>query len=135
MVSLNWSKPKHDIKAIIIYPNRQIQMKRVKVTDDYFKHEGRTFLIDEKSIYFLEKTPVSIYHFKESSPKIVDIKGIKDSMESKEVSAVMETKVVEDIIRGAGGSNDYVLWAAAAAAILSLLILLNDIGLLKLGGQ
>ncbi len=46
----------------------------------------------------------------------------------------MESKVVRDIILGAGGGNDWTLYAAGAAAVLSLIILLNEMGLLKLGG-
>ena len=131
-IGFNWSKPKHDIKAIIVYPNKQIEMKRVKVTDDKFTHAGRVFLIDEKSVYFLEKTPVSFYHFKDSSPKLIDSNGVEDSMKSKEVSAVMESKIVQDILSASTGKTDYVLYVAAAAAMFSLLILLNDIGLLNL---
>jgi hypothetical protein len=131
---LGWSKPKHDIKAIIVYPNKQIEMKRVKVTEDKFSHEGRVFLIDEKSVYFLEKQPVSFYHFQDSSPKLIHSNGVEDSMKSKEVSAVMESKIVQDIITASGGNTDWTFYAAAASAGISLLILLNNLGLLKLGG-
>ena len=129
---MNWGNTKHDIKAIIVYPNKQIAMKRVKVTEDRFQHEGRQFLIDEKSVYFMDKQPVSFYHFKDSSPKIINITNVEDSMKSKEVSAVMESKIVQDILSGASGTTDWVLWAAVAAAGLSLIILLNDMGFINL---
>lgn len=134
MVSFNfgWKKPKHDIKAIIIYPNKQIEMKKVKATEDRFNHQNRVFLIDEKSVYFLDKTPVSIYHYNDSSPKLIGSNGVEDSMKSKEVSAVLESKIVQDIISGGGMSASWTIYVAGAAAVFSLLILLNDLGILNL---
>lgn len=132
-LNFSWSAPKHDIRAIIFYPNRQMSMKRVKVTEDKFVHEGRNFLIDEKSIYFMDKQPVAIYHFKDSSPKMVRPEGITDSMNSQEVSAVMESKVVQDIITASKPDLDITLILVAITCVIAIMGLLIDFGVINIG--
>lgn len=120
------------MKALIVYPNKKLIIKNVNVKDYKFSMDDKSFLIDEKAIYFYKKKPILLYHYNNASPLIISNDKIKGSVSSDEIKALVSNNIVKDIISGSE-TNDMLFYAAVAAAILSLISVLIQFGVIKVG--
>lgn len=126
------SSPK--LKALMIFPSKEIRIMDVKINDNTFMFEKDTYIVDEKAIYFFKKQPFLFYVKGTTSPLLIRHDGADSSLRATEIRAVLESKAVQQILTAAQGDDRGMLFyaaiASAAASILAALILS---GVLKIG--
>lgn len=137
MVSFDFIKNFFDssisIQAMIIYPNKKLLIKKVNVKEENFKLDNKSFLIDEKAIYFYKRKPILIYHYENTSPLIISKDKIKGSVGSGEIESIIGNNIVHDLLSGQQ-ENDMLFYAVVASAILSLITVLIQFNIIKVGG-
>lgn len=121
------------LKALIAYPNKAIVIKNINAKDMRFTIGPRTYIVDEKAIYFHKKKPILIYHFNNASPLIFSDVETSASLNPGEVNAVIQSKIVQDLLKGAQ-EKDLLFYIVIAAAVLSLVNTLILSGVVKIGG-
>jgi len=120
------------LKALVIYPNKAVKIKTINAKDMRFKLADRVYIVDEKAIYFHKKKPMLVYHFDNASPLMFSSIGIEPSMKPNDINSILESKIVRDLLTATTG-NDFVLYAAIAAAVLALVNTLIAFGVIKVG--
>ena len=139
-VVMFWKPKKEKLKAIIVNPTKSISMLNVVPTDERFvlgdKENRTTYLIDHEAIYFFQKQPTSFYIQGFSSPLRFDTINKADfGLKSKELSAFMDSKAVEQLLTANtetdGGWEKYIPYATLGGIII---ILLEMFGVIHIGG-
>jgi len=123
------------IKVIMIYPNKGLDISSISAKEKKFNVGERAYVVDERAIYYNNKTPVLLYHSDMSSPMIVKVGEVAPSMTPDELKVIIDSKMAKDLITAASGDTDWTFYAAVAAAALSLLSFLVSAGLLDIGGN
>lgn len=132
---LKWIGSKRRIKALIAYPNRDAEIISVQVDENKFRHNKKTYIINEDAIYFYKKTPLLIYHHSNAVPLRLRTDGmVENSMRSEEISKVLETNIIKQIIEAGGNATDWLLYAVLGTGIIALVNLLVGLGVIKVGG-
>lgn len=121
------------LKALIVYPNKAVKIKSINVKDMRFQFADRTYIIDEKAIYFHKRKPMLMYHFDSASPMLFSNVGLSPSLRSNDINSILESKIVRDLL-AATEAKDMIFYAAVAAAVLSLINALVSFGVIKVGG-
>lgn len=138
---LPFGKKKHFVRAIIVYPNKRVVMKKVEgdkptfaVSDGEIK---RSYAIDQKAVYFFEKEPLLFYNSGGSSPIIFSDTGLKPVMSSAEFTSILESKAVNDLLEASKGQQwDWHFIASMVSAVGVILLFLQGggLGFLGIGG-
>jgi len=139
-VVMFWKPKAEKLKAIIINPTKSINMLNVVPSDERFvlgeKENRTTYLIDHEAIYFFQKQPTSFYIRGISSPlRFDEIKKADFALKSKELSAFMDSKAVEQLLTANtevdSGWEKYIPYATLGGVVI---ILLQMFGVLHIGG-
>lgn len=138
---LPFGKKKKFLKAIIVYPNKRVEMKKIDgnmptftINDGQMK---RKYVIDQKAIYFFNEEPLLFFNSMSASPFLILDDSLDYTMSSSEFQSIIESKVVPELLEASkGGGWDLHFIASVVGAICGILILLNTGGLnfLNLGG-
>lgn len=120
------------LKALVVYPNKAIKIKKINAKDMRFKIGGRVYIVDEKAIYFLKRKPMLIYHFDNASPLMFGKVKLEPSMRPDDINSILESKIVKDLLT-ASTEKDMLFYVVAAAAILSLVNALVLFGVINVG--
>lgn len=93
---------KDDLKVIIVYPSKKVIMKKVSSTKETFTIgqgiDSKSYVIDEKAIYFFKKEPLLFYHSNNPSPLLIKVEGQSESMSASEFQSIIESKAVKDLL-------------------------------------
>lgn len=121
------------IKALIVHANNEVELVNVQTKKEHFSRDDMTYLVDERAIYRFKGMPMLFYKYNNSSPLRFGQTSVDSSMKSEEIHKVLETKVAKDLITAQGGAHDWALYASLAAAVMSLILVMNELGVLQLG--
>lgn len=127
------------ITAIIVFPSKRIIMHKCPADSTRFTigkgQNARTYQVDAGSIYYFNDAPLLFYHSETASPVVFVDDQTGFSMSSKEFQAVMESKVVKDLITASGGVEwDITMIAAIIAALAGIVAVVQGGGFGFLGG-
>lgn len=129
------NKNKQYIKAIIVNPTKKVFMVKVYPENKRFKHEGNTYLVDEKALYFFNKEPVMFYTYGKSSPIVFsDESGIRFGLDASEITSILESKAVSDLLTATTKDEKDILFYMVAGCLCGIvLIFLSLTGVITLG--
>lgn len=132
---------KKTLKALIVLPSKNVEMKNVSGGERQFTHKvgesNKLFTIDEKAIYFFKGQPLLFYHHNCSSPIMFsDNSDLSYSLSSDEMSSLAESRAIKELLTAASGDDNkgllfYVTIASAVASIVTMLVVT---GVIKIGG-
>ena len=129
---------KYYIKAIIVYPNKNVRMKKVfgdvKTFDVTEEKQTRKYSIDTKAIYHFDGEPVSFYDSSKSSPVLIEVfeqKGVKPSMNAQEFQSIIESKAVAEMLEATRGTSWDIQFIATIISAVGVVILLLTSGTLQ----
>ena len=131
---------KNSLLALFIDETGQGFFRKVYYEDNKFDlgsgMNARTYLVDKECTYWVKKKRSMLAVYDVNSPEPVDVLLKKDSViTSRSLSTIVKNKVVTDLF---SPENDLQLriaiYASVAAAILSLMILLIQFGVIKVTG-
>lgn len=130
---------KKKCQAIIIYPTKKVIKVDVEMDSTRFTvgkgDKIKSYVIDEKAIYFFEDKPMLFYHSEQASPLSIFPDGQEYTMSSSEFQSVIESKVVRDLmIAGQGFDWDITLIASIISALGVILLVVQGGGFSFLGG-
>jgi hypothetical protein len=130
-IVLDFFKKKNKIKALIVHPNKVIKIQRVPYEEGRFSKGKKTYIVDEKAVYYYKNEPFLFYHYNQASPQVMTPAGFEDSMTSAEMRAVIEMDAVNDLLTATGKKEGWTLYVAGAAAVFSLVLLLIEFGVIN----
>jgi len=128
------------VKALIIGGTKRIAMLDVNTQHGSFslgeKESKTTYLVEPDAIYFFEGKPMLFYIAGISSPlKFDSINKADFALKSKELSAFMDSKAVEQLLTANSeaslGWEQYIPYATLGGVVI---ILLQMFGVLHIGG-
>lgn len=124
------------IQVILVDGTKKVYLKDVVANNNTFSDgEGkdkRSYIIDEKAIYYFKDKPVLFYRKGNASPITFQESGIDNTLSTKELTSLMQNKVIEDLLKSTETDFDINFVLQMATAGIALVILLNDIGVLNL---
>lgn len=128
-------KKKKFLKAIVVYPNKKVEMLKVDSNAPTFEitKDGMSnnFVIDPKAIHFFNEEPLLFYNAQHASPIVLSENGtLLASMSSAEFRSVIKSSAIRDLLTAAtGGGWDIQFIMIAVAAVASVLSLVASGGL------
>ena len=133
---------KNFLKAIIVYPNKNVRMIKIEGDKPTFKvgaeSEKREYAVDPKAIYFFNKEPLLFYHSNNASPVMInDLAVAEESMNSVEFRSIIESKAVNDLLTAAGGGGmdwQFIASIVSAVGVVFLIVQGGGLGFLAGGG-
>ena len=130
---------KKKCQAIIIYPTKKVIKVDVEMDSTRFTvgkgDKAKSYVIDEKNIYYMNEKPLLFYDSEFASPLTIDVEGVGLSMDSSEFQSVIESKVVRDLmVAGQGFDWDITLIASIISALGVILLVVQGGGFSFLGG-
>lgn len=144
---MNWLpfvKGKNKLKAIVVYPNKNVKMVNVEGDkQDFTLTENkvvRRYVIDSKAIYFFNKEPLLFYHYAHSSPIYINVdngEGLERSMNSIEFQSIIESKAVSELLEASKGNKwdiHFIISVVTAVGVVILLLNSGGLGFLTGGG-
>jgi len=145
MGMFNWlpfgKKNKNFLRAIIVYPNKNVKMEKVEGDNATFSiGDGvvkRSYAIDQKAVYFFNKEPLLFYSSSKSSPLMITDENIKNSMGSSEFQSILESKAVHDLLeasKGGGWDIQFIATLVSAIGVIILFLQGGGMGFLGIGG-
>jgi len=129
----------NDLKVIIFYPSKKVIMKKVNSTKNYFTvgngAHAKSYVIDQKAIYYFKKEPLLVYHGDNPSPLLIAVEGQENSMTSSEFQSIIESKAVRDLLTASGGTELHLSLILTIVNTLGIVFLiLANSGFIGFGG-
>ena len=127
------------LKAIIVYPSKKVVMVKVDEQKTTFTQgEGKnakSYVVDEKAIYFFNKEPLLFYHANNPSPILISVEGQHNSMTSSEFQSVLESKAVQELLHSEPENVLNMSLILAIANTIGILVIIGiNAGYINLGG-
>ncbi len=136
-VSSLFGQKKKTIDILMVDKTKSIEMKKVTPTNAKFtlgdNKDKTTYIVDEKAIYFFKEKPLLFYYEGNVSPLLFTTQGLSNSVSGDEFTKIIETKAVTDLLTASSDDYDINFVLLIATAGMSLVILLNQLGVLNLG--
>lgn len=135
------NKSKNFLRAIIVYPNKNVKMEKIEGDKPTFSLGGgdvkRSYAIDQKAVYFFNKQPLLFYSSTKSSPLIISDGNVSNSMDSSEFRSILESKAVHDLLeasKGGGWDIQFIATLVSAIGVVILFLQGGGMGFLGIGG-
>lgn len=132
---------KQFLRAIIVYPNKRVEMKKVEGNVPFFTQADggfkRKYVIDQKAIYYFNDQPLLFFNSMNASPFHILQNQLDYTMSSTEFNSIIESKVVPELLEASkGGGWDIHFIASIISAVGVILLLINSggLGFLGVGG-
>lgn len=120
------------LKAVIVFPNKNVRMVNVEgdkptftLSDGQMK---RTYVVDQKAIYFFDNQPLLFFNSATSSPFLIGNDALDFTMSSSEFQSIIESKAVSELLEASKGGGWDIHFIASVISAIGVILLLATSG-------